>query len=256
MTSSEPLRSAPPQDQVALLQADNAEAWAFKRAFFWNAVKALDFNGISGDYVEFGSHGGKTFRLAWDQISSREVPAQAGSALQPSAVAGARRHLWAFDSFRGLPSNATAGDVHPHWQAGAMATDVQKFHEICRAHGIPADRYSVVEGYYEDSLARITADGAPSDIALAYIDCDMHSSTQAVLAFLRPRLKNGMILAFDDYYCWSKDQLSGERRAFLEFVDSSPGWNFERYRDYGWAGSSFVVERLEPEIAAAQQISR
>ena len=38
--------------------ADVAPAWEFKRAFFWNAFKALDFNGIDGDYAEFGSHGG------------------------------------------------------------------------------------------------------------------------------------------------------------------------------------------------------
>ena len=49
---------------------------------------------------------------------------------------------------------------------------------------------------------------APTDIALAYIDCDLYSSTMPVLEFLLPRLKNGMIIAFDDYFCWSATQLS------------------------------------------------
>ena len=48
--------------------ADVASAWEFKRKFLWTTFKALDFNGIDGDYAEFGSHGGMTFRLAFDEI--------------------------------------------------------------------------------------------------------------------------------------------------------------------------------------------
>jgi hypothetical protein len=46
----------------------------------------------------------------------------------------------------------------------------------------------------------------------------MYSSTRTVLSFLESRLKHGMIVAFDDYFCWSSTQISGERRAFVEFV--------------------------------------
>jgi O-methyltransferase len=55
-------------------------------------------------------------------------------------------------------------------------------------------------------------------VALACVDCDMYSSTRTVLSFLESRLKHGMIVAFDDYFCWSSTQISGERRAFVEFV--------------------------------------
>ena len=58
----------------------------------------------------------------------------------------------------------------------------------------------------------------PANIALAFIDCDMYSSTRSVLGFLMPRLKHGMIIAFDDYFCWiRRPQPSGERRAMLDF---------------------------------------
>jgi O-methyltransferase len=214
--------------------------WEFKRAFFWNAFKALEFNGISGDYAEFGSHGARTFRLAWDQIQQRRP----------------ERHLWAFDSFCGLPAGTTSGDPHPKWTAGAMATDLAIFRQICHSHGIGATDYTVVEGFYEQSLANLAPDSAPKDIALAYVDCDLHSSTRAVLNFLLPRLKPGMIIGFDDYFCWSKDQISGERRALLEFISDATRWHFERYRDFGWTGTSFVVEHLDPELAAAQRLTR
>lgn len=64
----------------------------------------------------------------------------------------------------------------------------------------------------------------------------------SVLRFLRPRLKHGMILAFDDYHCWSSTQISGERRAVKDAFDTDKDWDLVPYIQYGWAGMSFVVE--------------
>ena len=214
-------------DADARLRADRDAALAFKRQFFWNAFKALVYNGIDGDYVEFGCHGAVTFRLAFDQIQQR----------------GGGRHLWAFDSFQGLPAQDGAKDQHPVWQAGAMATSEADFHALCRAHGILPEQYTAVAGFYDDTLPRLEPVAAPANIALAYVDCDLYSSTTTVLDFVRPRLKPGMLIAFDDYFCWSATQPSGERQAFLEFEASLPAWRFVRYRDFGWAGVSYAVER-------------
>ena len=51
----------------------------------------------------------------------------------------------------------------------------------------------------------------------------------------------GMVLAFDDYYCWSSDAIAGERRAMLEFFRDSR-WNLLPFVQYSWGGMSFVVE--------------
>ena len=167
-----------------------------------------------------------TFRLAFDQIQQRKL----------------KRHMWAFDSFQGLPEASGSQDKHPQWKKGTMATGVDTFQKICTAHGIPKTDYTVIEGFYEETLTQMPHTVPPIDIALAYIDCDMYSSTKTVLEFLMPRLKHGMIIGLDDYFCWSADQISGERRALLEMFTSSNQWRLERYRDYGWAGVSFVVE--------------
>lgn len=126
-----------------------------------------------------------------------------------------------------------------------MVIGVDEFHRICISHGIPNDRYTVVQGFYKETLTRIPNDDPPTNIALAYIDCDMYSSTKTVLEFLTPRLKPGMILAFDDYFCWSQKLISGERKAFLDVFAGNEKWNFVRYRDYSWGGVSFVVERSD-----------
>lgn len=196
--------------------------------FFFDAFTSLNVNGISGDYVEFGSWGGNTMNAAYQQL--------VGS--------GGDRHLWAFDSFQGLPPATDARDHHPGWRPGSDLGQggVERFHEACDEHGIPRDAYTAVEGYYEDVLPAI-GDGEPRDIALAYIDCNMYSSTVSVLQFLAPRIKHGMIVAFDDWFCWSPTDVSGEKHALEEFLAAHPEWNFDRYKDVHRSGVSFVVER-------------
>lgn len=194
---------------------------------FFDAGVALGVNQISGDYVEFGSWGGNTLRMAYETLS------------------GAGRHLWAFDSFAGMPEPTDARDVHPGWRTGGEGQGgVDGFHAACAEHGIPRSAYTAVEGYYDDVLPGLGADGAPTDIAFAYIDCNMYSSTVSALRFLTPRLKNGMIVAFDDYWCWSADGPSGERAALLELEAEHPEWRFVRYKDAGWGGLAFVVEKV------------
>lgn len=201
--------------------------------FFWDAAVALAVNGISGDYVEFGSWGGNTLRLAHERFTH----------------AGRPRHLWAFDSFQGLPEAADPRDHHPGWYSGGAGQGgVEAFRAMCDDHGVPRSAYTTVVGYYDETLPAL-GDGGPTDVALAYLDCNMYSSTVAALDFLSPRLKQGMVLAFDDYWCWSAGDVSGERSAFLEFTAAHPQWHFERFKDVNWGGLSFVVEladRLTP----------
>lgn len=210
---------------------DYQRAEIFKTNFFWDCFKALEFNGISGDYAEFGCHGARTFRYAYDQIKSRPKIA---------------RHLWAFDSFQGLPPPESEKDFHPVWKPGAMQTSLPQFEATLAEHGVDPSAYTTIEGYFSHSLFQ--SDTAyPSDIALAYIDCDLYSSTRDALRFLQDKLKPGMIIAFDDFFCWSNDGISGEKAAFEEFEAAQTRWRFHRYRDYGWAGCSYVVEPVSPD---------
>ncbi|MEO6629696.1 MAG: TylF/MycF/NovP-related O-methyltransferase [Aquihabitans sp.] len=199
-------------------------------SFFWDAFTALNVNGISGDYVEFGSAGGTSLALAHDVV--RRTPFA--------------RHLWAFDSFEGLPEPTGDLDVHPAFTPGFGQGGLDGFLAVCDENLIPRDAYTATPGFFEDSLGE---DGTvqPTDIALAYIDCNMYSSTVTVLEFLAPRLKHGMILGFDDYFCWTQSQVSGERAALDEFLADHPEWNLLRFKDPTWGGASFVVERVDEQ---------
>jgi O-methyltransferase len=198
-------------------------------AFMWDAFTALNVNGITGDYAEFGSDGATSIGAAHAVIRHSSVP----------------RHLWAFDSFQGLPEASDALDQHPAFVPGVGQGGVEAFHSRCAAKGIPRDAYTTVEGFFADTLPPLGADGPPADIALAYVDCNLYSSTVTALEFLRPRLKHGMIVAFDDYFCWTASTVSGERMALHEFLTANPDWHFERYKDPTWGAVSYVVERAD-----------
>lgn len=205
--------------------------WAHERFdredFLRKALVALDFNGIAGDYAEFGCHGGMTFGLAHHYITAIGRP----------------RHLWAFDSFAGLPPSDRPDDQHPHWVPGTLSTSATEFIRICRRAGIRAEAMTTVPGFYSDTIGDPAYAGAlPADIALVYIDCDLLTSTATVLDFLAKRLKHGMIVAFDDYFCWDATALSGERAALLEFLARDDRFLFSPYQSFGWHGMSFVVE--------------
>lgn len=199
---------------------------ANRETFFDLAFTALHYNGIDGDYAEFGCHGGYTFAQAYHCARRRKHPAR----------------LWGFDSFRGLPPPSGPKDFHPRFRQGRFETSVDEFHQTCYGNRIPRDAYEVVEGYYEDTIAKLAASDPPTDICLAYIDCDLYSSTRTVLEFLGPRLKHGMILALDDYYCWSPTAAAGQRVAIVEFIAGHERWNLVPYLQFGWHGASFVVE--------------
>ncbi len=206
------------------------DAWVRERLgrqeFFYNAFSALSYNGIDGDYAEFGSHGGTTFALAYRE----------------SRRCGHGARLWSFDSFQGLPPSAGVKDEHPAWKAGRYKNTLDEFHRTCASKKIPREMYTVVPGFYEQTLPTMPSGAGPTNIALAYIDCDMYSSTKTVLEFLMPRIKHGMIIGFDDYFCWSPTQMAGERRAMLECFSKERRWELVPFVQFGWHGNSFVVE--------------
>lgn len=199
--------------------------------FFRRAFQLLQYNDVPGDYAEFGCMGATTFTLAHGAAN----------------LVGHGAHLWAFDSFAGLPAIDDPRDVHRRWNAGSMAMSESDFHEVCARRGIPRDRYTTVAGYYSESLSPQASGPRPDLISFAYVDCDLYTSTVDVLGFLRGRIQHGTVIAFDDYYCVGPSTASGERLAAMEFSTADPEWELVPYVQYGWHGMSFVVHhKMQP----------
>ena len=194
--------------------------------FMRRAFQALVYNGTTGDYAEFGSFGARTFTLAHGAAK----------------LLGHEAHLWAFDSFEGLPASDDRRDSHVGWSRGAMAMTEQVFIDQCRSRGIADRDFTTVKGFYSDTLRQGAPGPRPDRVCFAYVDCDLYSSAVDVLRFLAPRLCNGAVVAFDDYYCYSDSHPSGERLAACEILGSHEDWRLVPFIQWGWAGMSFIVE--------------
>lgn len=191
-----------------------------------NAFSYAQAEQVEGDYAEFGAWKGRTFVEAWR--TARRFPAY-------------KRRFVAFDSFEGLPEIRDV-DGGGQWYAGQFAFARAAFESRLRRARIPAEDVTIVEGFFDRTLAR--PDLIPLDqVAVAWVDCDLYESTVPVLDYLTDRLVPGAVLAFDDWYCFRGARDKGETKACTEWLERNPHISLVPWRQFHWAGQAFLVQR-------------
>jgi hypothetical protein len=154
-------------------------------------------------------------------------------------------HLYGFDSFKGLPSPKGI-DNHPHWKEGIWSFSIEDFKRILKSAGVKEPEYTLVPGFYSESLSRNTMEKLNLKKAgLIYVDCDLYESTVPVLNFVSPILQTGTVIAFDDFYCFNGDPDRGEQLALREFLQQNPEIQLVDYLNIGWHGKSFIIKKRE-----------
>jgi O-methyltransferase len=212
---------------------------AFRTLAFENTrILALAFaylrsEGVNGDYAEFGVSTGRTFVEAWRVAGSFD---------------GSDRRFFAFDSFAGLPETEGV-DATGRFHAGEFSRDRDSLEARMRRAGVPPDRVHIVDGFFAETLAQ--PEQIPlEEVALAWVDCDLYASTVPVLDYLTPRLAQGAILLFDDWFCFKGDTAKGEARACGEWLERNPGITLVPWRQHHWASQAFIVRRDEGQEPA------
>lgn len=191
------------------------------------AFEFMAGNIMKGDYFEFGCWGGRTFRMAFEHHKTHFEK---------------RVHFWLFDSFRGLPELSPI-DRHPKWKTGDMCTPIDEFIRMVDRAGIPKNSYTIIPGYYDETLTDALAVEISSSTkaGIVYIDCDLYESTRKALCFIYPFLQAGTIICFDDFYCFNGNPARGEQLAMKEFLQNYKNVEFVEYVNFGWHGKSFIV---------------
>ena len=89
------------------------------------------------------------------------------------------------------------------------------------------ENVKLISGWFEETLPVFIADETKFEpfCALLHIDCDLYSSTKTVLDLLRPTIKKGTIIMFDEYW-YLHNVMDHEYRAFAEFIEES-GLSYE-----------------------------
>ena len=129
--------------------------------------------------------------------------------------------LDAFDSFQGLPEKWEMKSNHPLLSYAKQGTfrvanngasvvqRLQQEHANLRLH----------VGIFEETLDEFLKHRKDSVVAFVHIDCDLGSSTTYVLNTLRPYLRVGTILQFDELIGWPGwKEKGGEYFALQQFL--------------------------------------
>jgi hypothetical protein len=161
-------------------------------------------------YMEFGVYRGESIKQ-WSQL------------LKNSAS-----RLHGFDSFEGLPEE---WDDH-----SAAALKKGHFSTQGKVPEIADSRVEFFKGWFENTLS--TYEFVESPTLVIFLDADLYSSTSHVLRTLRPHIKVGTIIYFDEF--WDPHH---EMKAFEEFLGET-GMRFELLAA-AWGLNNVAFRRIE-----------
>lgn len=153
-----------------------------------------------GDIFEFGVSVGKT--IAYFQRNFRETP------------------IYGFDSFEGLPED---------WDLNGYVLEKGSF----STQGIPPDLPGItfVKGMFEDTVEHWFKNYT-GYAKIIHIDCDLYSSTKVVLDNIKPILRVGTLLLFDELTTHPDHRAyvhmrQHEYKAFKEFLETNPSFDYQ-----------------------------
>jgi hypothetical protein len=127
-----------------------------------------------------------------------------GNSIRRIATLNPNKKIYGFDSFHGLPER---------WGT------LPKGHFACDIPNNLPSNVELVVGLFDATLPQFLSEH-PGDVAFAHIDSDLYESAKCVLDNLKPRLKPGSILAFDEIWAHSNYQ-DYEAKAFAEFLNDT-----------------------------------
>jgi hypothetical protein len=199
---------------------------AIHRAF---ARRQEELVGEEGDYYEFGVFRGFTFlsaQRACDELGLERV------------------QLYGFDSFGGLPEVEGIDRTNNQFFEGQFACSKDEVVRNLTERGFDWSRATLIEGFFSDSLTQALKRDLPlRKVGVAFIDCDLYSSTVEVLVWLESLLADGSILLFDDWYSFGESPDLGQQKAFAEFLESHGEWAAEPFIEFEDHGKGFILHQ-------------
>lgn len=124
------------------------------------------------------------------------------------------RHVWAADSFAGVPASRLPQDQDEDLSATRfpnLAISLDRVKDHFARYGLLDDQVHFLEGLFSETLPT-----APiHKLALLRIDADLYESTRDVLSNLYPKVAPGGFVIVDDYGC-----IPGCRLAVEEYLTS------------------------------------
>lgn len=222
----------------------------------WLAADFVFAENIDGDYLEFGVFQGSSFIEAYkaceqakkwgDKKFNMNAFENKTDAINSYNMLKIKQNIryFAFDSFEGLPKMSEEEKLHSRFHEGRFKSSKNYFLDNCKNNNINLNKIVICEGFYEKSL---TNDFLKSNklkaAAIVMIDCDLYSSTKAVLNFITPLIQDGSIIIFDDWFCYKGAVDRGQQKATNEWLQNNKNIKLYEFARYGIAQKAFVVSK-------------
>ena len=195
-------------------------------------LEFISRNDVKGHFAEFGTFKGLSASRILRALDEH-------STLRTKSIS-----LHLFDSFAGLPELKSVdidGD-RADFMHGEYASTMQDVIERIRTFQNVFE-VKFYPGYFEESLLERKAQKI-EELALIHIDVDLYSSCIPVLEYLTPRLADGALIVFDDYFCYRGNPNFGVRKAFEEWkLRYVQNFDVTHYTNYAWSGAVFIVTK-------------
>jgi hypothetical protein len=154
-----------------------------------------------------------------------------------------RMRFFGFDSFEGLPEPKGI-DLNGPFQRGYFTCPLETVAQNLQKAQVALEKTVLVKGWYQDTLTAATRQKHQMGAAaVIHIDSDLYESAKLALAFVTPLLQDGTVIIFDDWFQYRGHPQKGERRAFAEWLDATPGWVATEYHKEGVWRNSFIMNR-------------
>jgi hypothetical protein len=228
----------------------NRDTILFKAASFVAAER------IAGDYLEFGVFAGRSLSQAFASFEKAFMERSQLNEFDMNPEESAKLlKLWkqmrffGFDSFQGLPTIKGLDERGECFAEGHYRASKNEVLANLKKSGVPSEKVTLVEGWYDHTLTRETADRHNiRAAAVIHVDCDLYESTKPVMDFVKPFLTDGTVIIFDDWYCFKGNPDLGEQRAFREFQEELPDWVFTEYQKEGPFRASFIATKKQFQL--------
>ena len=181
-------------------------------------------NKIEGDFAEFGVFKGHTTIEAWKAAARHGLK---------------NMKFWLFDSFEGLPE-VRGNDADGPFETSEFRFGRTGYERNLHKNRIDFSRLEITEGFFDETLPKTQTD---RKFSVVWVDCDLYESTVPVLEWLTDKLVDGSVICFDDWYTFNARPDKGEQRACAEWLAANPDLSLMPYREFHWAGKSFILHR-------------
>ncbi len=199
---------------------------ALRRGFEFS-LKDRDARAFEGDYYEFGVFRGGTFLEAGRIVNDLGCD---------NAV------LYGFDSFEGLPEPEGIDATDTRFFEGQFSCTREEVERNLTSNGMDMSRATLIQGFYEDSLTEeLRSKFQFKPVSVALLDCDYYSSTKVALDWLRPYIRPGSVLLFDDWYSYGTTSDLGQPKALADWLAANPEFTTEEFGRFEHNGQGYVV---------------